>query len=344
METFDYMIVGQGIAGSLLAWELLERGFEVLVIDDGYKSSSSKVAAGLMNPITGMRLVKSWEANKFLDLAKEYYINLEKRLNVNFFKEREILRIIKDDLELKQWEKRRKDKDYNRYLGERFNTGTWKGIQGDEFGSFIIKGGGYLDTKLFLNTLRKYFQERGVLCEEKFNYDAVKFEDERVDYQGIIVKKIIFCEGFKVSENPWFKNLRWNFVKGEILTIELKSDLPDKVINQGKWVMPVDKDIFRMGASYDWDHIDDVCSEDGKNEILEEIEKVIYLEGMNIVKQEAGVRPCTKDRMPYVGFHKDYKNLGILNGLGSKGAMMGPYYAIAMSDYLENGSGHEIGE
>ncbi len=102
MEKFDYMIVGQGIAGSLLAWELLERGLRVVIFDDGYKSSSSKVAAGLMNPITGMRLVKSWEVNKFLGLAKSYYINLDERLNFNFFKEREILRIIKDDLELKQ--------------------------------------------------------------------------------------------------------------------------------------------------------------------------------------------------------------------------------------------------
>lgn len=102
MEEIDYIIVGQGIAGSLLAWELLEKGFKVLVIDDGYKSSASKVAAGLINPITGMRLVKSWEADKFLGLAKSYYINLEKRLNVNFFKEREILRIFKDEMELKQ--------------------------------------------------------------------------------------------------------------------------------------------------------------------------------------------------------------------------------------------------
>lgn len=121
-----------------------------------------------------------------------------------------------------------------------------------------------MDTKVFLSTIRKYFQERGILSEEKFYYDEVKIEDEGVDYKGNKIKKIIFCEGYKVLENPWFRNLKWNFVKGEILTIKLKLELPDKVINQGKWIMAIGENIYRAGASYDWEHWDNLCSEKWK--------------------------------------------------------------------------------
>lgn len=82
----------------------------------------------------------------------------------------------------------------------------------------------------------------------------------------------------------------------------------------------------------------------GRNEIVEAVGNIVCLENMEVVKQEAGVRPCTKNTRPYVGFHKKYPNLGILNGLGSKGVMMGPYYAIVMADYLRKGCEYEVVE
>ncbi|HBA65740.1 MAG TPA: FAD-dependent oxidoreductase, partial [Methylococcaceae bacterium] len=54
----DFLIVGQGLAGSLLAFELIQRNAQVMVVDDG-RENASEVAAGLINPVTGIRLVKS---------------------------------------------------------------------------------------------------------------------------------------------------------------------------------------------------------------------------------------------------------------------------------------------
>ena len=53
----DYLIIGQGLAGSLLAWELIQRRCSVVVVDNG-NENASQIAAGLINPITGMRFVK----------------------------------------------------------------------------------------------------------------------------------------------------------------------------------------------------------------------------------------------------------------------------------------------
>ena len=62
MDTLDYIIVGQGIAGSCLAFELLERGAKIEIFDESWRDAACLVAAGVINPITGKRLVKSWRS------------------------------------------------------------------------------------------------------------------------------------------------------------------------------------------------------------------------------------------------------------------------------------------
>ena len=73
----DYLIVGQGLAGSLLAWQLLERGQRVLVIDRDEPDTCSKVAAGIVSPITGSRIAPSWRINEFLPFAHQFYWKIE---------------------------------------------------------------------------------------------------------------------------------------------------------------------------------------------------------------------------------------------------------------------------
>ncbi|MFZ9412615.1 MAG: FAD-dependent oxidoreductase, partial [Opitutales bacterium] len=65
------MIVGQGLAGSLLAQELRRRGRKVHVVDDGWKSASSQVAAGLMTPLTGRRFTLTKDYPELFAAAKE---------------------------------------------------------------------------------------------------------------------------------------------------------------------------------------------------------------------------------------------------------------------------------
>lgn len=342
MKRIDYIIIGQGIAGSLLGWELMSRGFEILIIDDGYKTNSSIVAAGIMNPITGMRIVKSWQVDKFLELAKKYYRFLEEQLGVSVFKELEILRLFKNAVEVEQWEKRKVDPEYQEYIGKRFEKGAWGEMLKDDFGSFIINGGGSLDTKLFLEVMRKYFKDQGVLHEHELDYKAIELEDEDqgVRYGDVRGRKMIFCEGYKVIENPWFADLAWVPAKGEMLTVKLDSALPERIINQGKWLMPVGEGKYRAGATYNWENLDCSSTEAGRAEIVEDLRAILKedkFDKMTVVEQLAGVRPCTRDMKPYVGLHKEHKCLGIFNGLGSKGTLMGPYYAQAMGEFLQSG-------
>ncbi|MEL7021711.1 MAG: hypothetical protein AAGK47_08885, partial [Bacteroidota bacterium] len=45
-------------------------------------------------------------------------------------------------------------------------------------------------------------------------------------------------------------------------------------------------------------------------------------------------RPTVKDRRPFLGKHPDFSRLAIFNGLGTKGASLGPYFAQQMTNHL----------
>lgn len=337
MENVDYIIVGQGLSGSLLGWELLNKGFRIKLIDNGYQSSASMVAAGILNPITGMRIVKSWQVDAFLDVAKATYKELENELEVKFFKELEILRLFKNKEEVSYYEKRKVDQDYERYLGEYFEPGIFKETLNDHHGSFTIKEAGNLDTKIFLNSMREYFSNKKVLQEEPFDYEAVEIAESSACYKGIMCKKILFCEGYKATENPWFKDLKWNPNKGEILTVKLDYPLPDKVINSGKWLLPIGRGLYRAGSSFDWDHADNLNTQCGRQEIIKGLSQILKRDDIEVTNQEAGVRPCTKDTKPYIGLHGLHKSLGVFNGFGSKGTLMIPHYAKQFANFLHLG-------
>lgn len=338
MECVDYIVVGQGIAGSLLAWELFRRGLRVKVIDNGHGSSASIIAAGILNPITGQRLVKSGDLDKFLPVAKTYYQELESLLGVSFFHSREVLRLFKNDYEVEQYQKRKTEKGYDDYLGERFDPGAFGEVLLDTHGSFIIKEAANLDTKIFLSAIKDFFKNNDIIEEQAFDYEEIDFNEEGLSYKGIRSKKIIFCEGYKVIENPWFKDLKWEPAKGEILTLKLKDQLPNKIINCGKWLMPLADGLCKVGASYNWEEFDDLPTDWGRDDIIDEIcANVLLSDQIEVVDQEAGVRPCTKDSKPYMGLHFEHNCLGVFNGFGSKGALMVPYYAKQFVDFLETG-------
>lgn len=72
-QKYDYILVGQGIAGTALAWHLIQAGKRVLVVNDSTRPSASLVAAGIYNPLTGRKLVKTWMADTIFPYAINFY-------------------------------------------------------------------------------------------------------------------------------------------------------------------------------------------------------------------------------------------------------------------------------
>ena len=46
------------------------------------------------------------------------------------------------------------------------------------------------------------------------------------------------------------------------------------------------------------------------------------------------IRPTVADKRPLLGLHPTLPQLAIFNGLGTKGASLGPYFAEQMTNFL----------
>jgi len=123
----DYIIVGQGIAGTVLHRKLTLAGFKVAVIDQGHEGASSKVAAGLINPITGRKYVKSWRIEDFLPVAKATYAELSEYLEVKVYSEVNIHRALYAVKDENIWHGRKEDPLAAQYIKENADTSAYDG-------------------------------------------------------------------------------------------------------------------------------------------------------------------------------------------------------------------------
>ncbi len=115
MNKTNYIIVGQGIAGTVLAYTLLKKGNSVIIIDDPTLSQASKIAAGLYNPVVFKRLVKSWMADELVPFMDEFYLEAEQLLNTKFYFKKQIVRFFAEEQEKKLW-LQKTDEEVGKYL------------------------------------------------------------------------------------------------------------------------------------------------------------------------------------------------------------------------------------
>ena len=329
----DVLIIGQGLAGSLLAWELIQRNCKVIIIDNG-RENASQVAAGLINPITGMRFVKSTDVDMLLTRAKQCYLELADVFQQNFYIEKPMLRLFRSEKELSHCLERLYDPDYEEYLGPVISSEqTFKNIAAP-FGFLEQKLTGYLLTLSLLSCLKDFFIARHCYWLADVDYQDIRFRPT-LKWQNIFPKQIVFCEGHLAVNNPWFSWLPFQLVKGEILTLAHQSQLPDKILNFGNWLIPLNSDHIRIGATFDRENLNTLPSEHGKKNLLNALTSIsANLAQATLINHQANIRPCTLDKQPFVGHHPQYPQLAIFNGFGAKGSLQIPWYSRHFVDSL----------
>ncbi|OOZ41052.1 hypothetical protein BOW53_05790 [Solemya pervernicosa gill symbiont] len=335
---FDLIIVGQGLAGSLLAWRLLQRGVSVLVVDNGHRNASSRAAAGLINPVTGMRLVKTRGVEQLLPAALDCYAELEQQFGVKLYHAKPMLRLFASEREVEAWQKRYADPDYASWLGERLTSAELPaGIKGP-LGGYIQPQSGYLDTNLLMCTLRHWLQQQGAWLESEIDYAEIEPHTDGVCWRDVSAQRLVFCEGYRVMDNPWFGWLPLQPAKGEILTLKPDRQPFELMVNAGKWLIPLHDGNWRLGASYDREHFDEETSEEERERLLASLnELLIDPHELELISHRAGVRSGTRDKMPLMGVHPEQSPLFSFNGFGSKGSLLIPWHGERMADYLLEG-------
>ena len=330
----DYIIVGQGIAGSLVSYFLLKENKKVLVIDKFDPCSSSNISAGIINPVTGKKTTKTWRADELIPFAKEVYKDIEKDFGQTFFYKKKIIKLFTSEKEVKDWNKVLESNDEEKYVKELKKTKKYRPFINIGPGGVVLKKGGYLDIRSLIFSFRRMLREMGLLLEEDFEYGDFEIYDDHIQYKDWSAKKIIFCEGYKAVNNPYFKWLPFACTKGEIIEIESEYLPEERIINKHYWILPLGNHRFKIGATYNWDDLDAVPTDEAKNIILEKLQKIIKVP-FEVKDHYAGVRPTVKDRKPLIGTHPEYPSLAVFNGMGSKGASLTPFFANQLIQHLE---------
>lgn len=331
MNNIDFIIVGQGLAGTLLAHDLIDAKKNILIIDKKLKASASKVAAGLINPVGMKRCIPSFMSDVYLPKALNTYRSLEKKLKVSFLDLKPIVRLF-SNLDVKRdWEIKYSNENMDKYISS-FNNSDKFSFLKDSFGSANVEPAGHLDVNLFLDKSREYFKLNNLLINEIFNFDF--FDENNISYKSITAKKIIFCEGFRLRENPFFKYLPITPTKGEVIKIRVPSKKNfGRIISKGIYILPLGDYIYLVGATYNRIDFTDALTEQGQAFLKTKINEVLNVD-YEIVSSVAGVRPTTKDRRPLLGLHPKHPSIAVFNGLGTRGVLQGPSLSNELCDFL----------
>lgn len=336
-EHYDYLLVGQGIAGTTLAWHLIEAGKRILIINDSTLPSSSLVAAGIFNPLTGRKLVKTWMADTIFPYAKTYYGQLEALLDAKFIYPLSIYRPYRSVEEQNNYLTFTSEPEISKYIVEPNKSQLEIAGLNNPLGGLEVGGAGWVDLSTFLKKSRDYFLKNNQYIESTFEYKDLIINDNSISWKGVIAKRILLCQGVEARENALFDWLPFNPAKGQILDVTFDRYSANSIVNQGVFVLPLpDGKQYRVGATYSWHDLDWEINDDGK-QYLETKLKPMLEGGYTIRGQRAGIRPACKDRRPLIGIHPKYQNIGVFNGLGSKGVTLAPYFANEFVEHLEHG-------
>lgn len=329
-----FLLIGQGIAGTALAWTLRQRGAQVQIADAGFPDSASSVAAGIINPITGKRFVKSWRLEEFWPAAKGFYQSLEAELGVSVWHEILLLRLLAGPGEANDWAARGALPEYADWLGERSDAGRWAPLLRPGFHLGGIRKAARVDFAALLPAFREKARAGGFFIEKKMDYQQVESLSSDFDY-------IVFCEGWRARDNPFFPNLPWQLAKGEAFTLRLTglegAESPLEMVKKEAMIVPLGNNLFWAGATYNWT-FDDEKPTSGERDILLGRLRDMLAVPFEVVGHRAGVRPTVKDRRPFIGLSARHHSIGIFNGLGTKGALLAPFWASHFSDHLLYGT------
>jgi len=327
----DYIIVGMGLAGIAFSKKLLAEN-KSFVVFENESQHSSVVAGGMYNPVVLKRFTPVWNAEDQLKIALPFYQELESTLQAHYNYALPIHRIFKSVQEQNNWFVACDKPLMQDYMLPSVGTDKNPGLVSD-FGYGKLVNTGRIDTKTLLKDYRTFLMDKELIKMESFVYDALEHLEDSVLYKGISAGKIVFCEGYGMLQNPWFKDLPMQEAKGELITIHAPALKVDYLIKAAVFVMPIGDDLYKVGATFNWKDKTNSPTLAGKEELLMKLEMFLTCP-FTVVDHVAGIRPTVKDRRPLVGVHPIYKNYTILNGLGTRGVMIAPQAANQLYDCL----------
>lgn len=324
------LIFGAGLAGTCLAHQFMRRGQQVQLVDSGENHSSS-IAAGMVNPIVFRRMNKSWRLDEFLPEAQAFYREISQEIGEELYHPIVIRRFFSSQQERLMWEERQEQEAYKHYLHPLLQEDIQHEGAHNLFGSGRVKNAFWINAAKWVAANNAFFQQQGLLNFGEF--DPNTWDPQTRTYRNITYDKVIFCLGYRQKSEHTFSYLPLQQTKGQTLLIESDQLPTEESLNRKCFVLPVGKNQFRVGATYEWNNASLETSEAARDQLIEMLSSLGTYD-YQILEQRAGVRPTVLDRRPLMGEHPEYQGVYIFNGLGTKGYMMAPTLANELASFI----------
>ena len=329
---YDYIMVGSGLASIMFAEQLRLHNKSFVVISNR-SQQASVVASGLYNPVVLKRFTATWNAAIHLESAIPKYAALEQLLGLKLDYVLPIHRVFNSVKEQNNWFLACDKPLLTDFLNPKLVDNKNPSIKAP-FGFGAVNHTGRIDTQSLIEAYRNYLIHLNQFKEDTFEYNDLSENPEGVEYQSIKAQRIVFTEGFGIHKNPYFKYLPLEGTKGELITIHAPTLKLESILKSSIFVIPMEKDRYLVGSTYEWTDKTNDPTEGAKTELLEKLERLIDCE-FEVVDQRAGIRPTVVDRRPLVGQHPNHKSMYVLNGLGTRGVLVAPSMAEALYDSIE---------
>ncbi len=328
MSDFDHVIIGFGLAGAALEFELTRRGYRVLVVERDEPVTSSKIAAGLLTPITGKRFATTPDWRKLRPDAEQFYRAVETDCGKKLFHTAGALRLFASAEERERFEARR-----HTIADLVSDTGSIPDSLRAPFSGYRMASAARLDVADFLSA-------RSLAVGGRYRVASVQPSSIKVHHgqvrlpDGTTSDALTFCCGFAPKPNPWFPDIRFEAAKGEMLLLRIpKFDLEHTIHAAGIWLAPGPNGCFRAGATYDWDDLTRTPTTAGREWLEQRLRRFLTCE-FEVVDHLAAVRPIVEGRVPILKTNPQHLNVRLINGLGSKGSLHAPILARKLVDQL----------
>lgn len=327
-----HLIIGQGLAGTAMAWRLWERGAPFLLVDRDEPTTSSKIAAGLLTPVTGMRLSLSENYGPWLREAVKFYRHKQRLLDRKFLHAQPHVRLFKTEEERQRWTKRQMEPGIQPFLGplKPLNEHVFS----NPLGGFQMKHAGWLDTAAYLAASRDFFLGKGCWEQAEFRCQDLIIRKDEVKWAGRAFGHAILCTGWEAMKSPWFDWVPFQPARGTILTAALDLQGERRILHHHCWVLPRPDGTAKIGATYEM-RFDDPHGQDERKltELHGKLQQALRVP-VDVLKHEAAVRPIIAQQRTLIGPHPAHSRLMFFNGLGSKGVLRSPAFASMLTSYL----------
>lgn len=328
----DYLLIGQGISGTWLSYFLQKENKSFLVMDDKNPNAPSRLAAGIINPVTGRRHVSTWMIDTLLPYVWEQYTTLGNELGITAISQKNVTDFFPSPQMRESFIKRVEEK--GEYVSMPEDPNQFRNHFNYEFGCGEIKPVYTAHLETIIPAWRKKLMEQGLLMEEKLETMELVIDKNHIRYKDIEAQKVIFCDGAACAANPWFELLPFAPNKGEALFVSIPGLPKDRIYKKGMLLVPmVQPDQWWLGSAYEWEFKDELPSAEFRKkgeQLLQQWLKVPY----TIQDHIASIRPATLERRPFVGLHPVHHSIGILNGMGTKGCSLAPFFAAQLVRHL----------